>query len=141
MSDDSSAGTIKRFMYVNRRAPYGTIYAQEGLEVALIGAAFEQDVSMAFVDDGVYQLLKGQDASDTGLKNFSPAYKALGDYDINKLYVERESLQERGLSGEDLMDLTWEDEDDDWAEKPSIRFVDREELSRLLAESDVLLNF
>ena len=56
-------GKTKRFMYVNRRAPYGTVYALEGLEVVLIGAAFEQDVSMAFVDDGVYQLRKGQDTA------------------------------------------------------------------------------
>ena len=48
---------IKKFMYVNRTAPYGTIYAWESLEVVLIGAAFEQDVSVAFVDDGVYQLV------------------------------------------------------------------------------------
>ena len=44
---------IKKFMYLNRRAPYGTIYAWESLEVVLIGAAFDQDVSLAFLDDGV----------------------------------------------------------------------------------------
>jgi len=37
-------GTVKKFLYVNRRAPYGSIYALESLEVVLIGAAFEQDV-------------------------------------------------------------------------------------------------
>jgi tRNA 2-thiouridine synthesizing protein C len=46
----------KKFMYINRKAPYGTIYAWESLEVVLIGAAFEQDVSLAFLDDGVFQL-------------------------------------------------------------------------------------
>ncbi|MCK5718157.1 MAG: DsrE family protein, partial [Thiomargarita sp.] len=49
---------IKKFLYVNRKAPYGTIYALESLEVVLIGAAFDQDVSLAFIDDGVYQLKK-----------------------------------------------------------------------------------
>ena len=47
---------IKKFLYVNRKPPYGTIYALESLEVVLIGAAFEQDVSLAFLDDGVFQL-------------------------------------------------------------------------------------
>lgn len=136
-----SEPVIKRFMYMNRRAPYGTIYSVEGLEVALIGAAFDQDVCMAFVDDGVYQLKKNQDTSSTGIKNFSPAYRALGDYDVNKLYVERESLEMRGLKPEDLMDLTWEDEDDDWAEKPSIHIVSAEELANIIAEQDVVLNF
>ena len=128
-------------MYINRRAPYGTIYAVEGLEVVLIGAAFEQDVCMAFIDDGVYQLKKNQDTSALEIKNFSPAYRALGDYDVNRLYVERESLEARGLRAEDLMELTYEDEDDDWAEKPSVNIVDREELANLIAEQDVILNF
>ncbi len=133
--------TTKKFMYVNRHAPYGTVYALEGLEVVLVGAAFEQDVSMAFIGDGVFQLKKGQDTSDSDMKNFSPAYKALGDYEVNKLYVERESLNERGLGDDDLMELTWEDEDDDWSEKPSIHIISRVQLADLLEEQDVILHF
>ncbi len=136
---DSSAK--KKFLYVNRKAPYGTIYALESLEVVLISAAFEQDVSLAFLDDGVYQLLKGQNTSGIGMKNFSPTYKALGDYDVTKLYVEHESLVERGLKPEDLMAITYEDEDEDFAEKPSIRIVNRSELIEIMAQQDVLLNF
>ncbi len=136
MSED-----IKKFMYINRRAPHGTIYAWESLEVVLIGAAFDQDVSLAFMDDGVYQLLKGQDTADIETKNFSPTYAALGDYDVTKLYVEKESLEERGLTLDDLMDLKWEDEDDDWAEKDSIRLVSREELSAILDQQEVIFSF
>jgi len=132
---------IKKFMYINRRAPYGTVYALESLEVVLIGAAFEQDVSMAFMDDGIYQIMKGQDTAGSDMKNFSPTYRALGDYDVNKLYVEQESLEERGLSVEDLMELTYEDENDDYKEKPSIHVVNRQELADILDDQDVLLNF
>ena len=128
-------------MYVNRRAPYGTIYALEGLEVALVGAAFDQDVSMAFIGDGVFQLKNGQDTSDSDMKNFSPAYHALGDFDITHLYVEKESLDERGLSLGDLMALTWEDEAEDWTEKSSIHVVSRLELTEILENQDVILNF
>ena len=131
----------KKFMYINRRAPHGSIFAQEGLEVALIGAAFEQDVSMAFIDDGVYQLKKGQNTEAIGLKNFSKTYFALGDYEVHKLYVEQESLATRGLSAEDLMELVYEDEDDGYAEKPSIQIVSSAELTELIAGQDVLLNF
>ena len=53
----------KKFLYINRKAPYGTIYALESLEVVLIGAAFEQDVSLAFIDDGVFQLMEGQNTA------------------------------------------------------------------------------
>ena len=132
---------IKKFMYLNRRAPYGTIYAWESLEVVLIGAAFDQDVSLAFLDDGVYQLVKGQDTKGVDMKNFSPTYQALGDYDVTKLYVEKESLEERGLTIDDLMPLTYEDEDDDWAEKDSIRLVSRAELADIMDEQDVLFSF
>ncbi|MBT8440690.1 MAG: sulfurtransferase complex subunit TusC [Gammaproteobacteria bacterium] len=132
---------IKKFMYVNRRAPYGTVYALESLEVVLIGAAFDQDVSLAFIGDGVYQLKSDQDSSDSDQKNFSPIYQALGDYDVSKLYVEKESLEERGLTLEELMPLTYEDEDDDWAEKDSIRVVSRDEMAELMDQQDVLFNF
>ena len=131
----------KKFLYINRKAPYGTIYAWESLEVVLIGAAFEQDVSLAFLDDGVFQLTKGQDTKGVGMKNFSPTYAALGDYEVTKIYVEKESLEERGLTIDDLQHLVWEDEDDDWAEKDSIRLVSRSELADVLAKQDVLFNF
>ncbi len=134
-------GAQKKFLYVNRRAPYGSIYALETLEVVLIGAAFDQDVSLAFLDDGVFQIVKGQDTSGIGMKNFSPTYRALGDYEVTKLFVEKESLDERGLTPDDLLEITYEDEDDDWAEKPSIQIVDRSKLTEIMAVQDVILSF
>lgn len=101
--DESGPEIVKRFMYVNRRAPYGTIYALECLEVVLIAAAFDQDVSVVFLDDGVYELKKGQDTADIGMKNFSKTYGALDDYDVEKIYVEKESLEARGLTADDLV--------------------------------------
>ncbi len=133
--------STKNFLFVNRKAPYGTIYALESLEVVLISAAFEQNVSLAFIDDGVYQITQGQSSKGIGMKNFSPTYRALGDYEVNKLYVSKESLEERGLTVDDLMDLTYEDEDDDYAEKPSIILVNRDEMAAMMAEQDVILSF
>jgi tRNA 2-thiouridine synthesizing protein C len=120
-------GVVKKFMFVNRKAPYGTIYALEGLEVVLISAAFEQDVSMAFVDDGVYELKKGQDTKTLGQKNFSPTYRALEGYDIEKLYVERESMEMRGLTEDDLL--------------VDVQVVSASEMADLMAEQDVLISF
>ena len=138
---NQTGGKIKKFLYINRRAPHGSNYAQEGLEVALIGAAFEQDVAMAYIDDGVFQLKTDQDTSDIGTKNFSATYRALGDYEVKKIYVERESLEQRGLSQDDLMPLVYEDEDDDWEEKPLISVVSASELQDVIEQSDVVLNF
>ena len=131
----------KKFMYLNRHAPHGTIYGHEGLEVVLVGAAFDQDVSMAFIGDGVFQLKNEQNTSAIETKNFSAAYRALKDYDVTRLYVELESLTERGLTSEDLMPLTYEDEDDDYKEKSAIQLIDRASLGKLLEAQNVILNF
>jgi len=129
----------KRFLYVNRKAPHGTVYALESLEVVLIGAAFEQDVSLAFLDDGVFQLVKKQVTIGIGVKNFAPTYRALGDYDVRKLYVERESLAERGLTEDDLMEVTHENDDEE--DVSSIEIVDRARMAEIMAAQDVVLSF
>jgi tRNA 2-thiouridine synthesizing protein C len=102
-NSESSRAPIKRFMFVNRRAPYGTLYALESLEAVLTASAFDQDVSLVFLDDGVYQLRAGQDTAGIGMKNFSKTYGALDDHGVEKIYVELESLQARGMSADDLV--------------------------------------
>ena len=101
--DEDGPEVVKRFLYVNRKAPYGTIYALETLETVLIAAAFEQDVSVVFMDDGVFQLKKEQNTTAIGMKNFSNTYRALDGYDVEKLYVEKESMEARGLTEDDLV--------------------------------------
>lgn len=122
-----SAGNIKKFMFVNRKAPYGTIYALESLEVVLITAAFDQDVSLVFIDDGVYQLKKGQQPKGVEIKNFSPTYRALEGYDIEKLYVDKASLDARGLTEDDLL--------------VDVTVLSSEEMGELMDQQDVVLSF
>jgi tRNA 2-thiouridine synthesizing protein C len=118
---------MKKFMFVNRKAPYGTIYALESLEVVLIAATFDQDVSLVFLDDGVYELAKGQDTKAIGIKNHSKTYRALEGYDVEKLYVERESLAARGLTEDDLI--------------VDAQVLGSAEMAALMAEQDVVLSF
>lgn len=127
MEEEDYSGTVKKFMFVNRKAPYGTIYALESLEVVLISAAFDQDVSLVFMDDGVYQLRKGQSTKAIEVKNFSPTYRALEGYDIEKLYVERESLEARGLSEDDLL--------------VPVEVLGAAEMAALMEEQDVIMSF
>lgn len=126
MEEDSS-GKIKKFLYVNRKAPYGTIYALESLEVVLIAAAFDQDVSLAFIDDGVYEIAKGQHTKAIDVKNFSPTYRALEGYDIEKLYVEKESMDARGLKEEDFI--------------VPVKVISAAEMTDLMQSQDVILSF
>ena len=127
MEEEGGGGVIKKFLYVNRRAPYGSVYALESLEVVLIGAAFEQDVSVAFVDDGVYQLKKGQDTKEVEMKNFSPTYRALEMYDVEKLFVEKESMEARGLTADDLL--------------VPVEVLSSAQLADLMEEQEVILTF
>ena len=122
-----SEGASKKFMFVNRTAPYGTAYALESLEVVLITAAFDQDVSLVFIDDGVWQLKKGQQTKGIKTKTFSPTYRALEGYDVEKLYVERESMAARGLAASDLI--------------VDVTVLGADELGRLMDEQDVVLSF
>ncbi len=129
MSDEQEyeGGVIKKFLYVNRKAPYGTIYALESLEVVLIGAAFEQDISLAFIDDGVYQLVKGQDTKAAEMKNFSPTYRALEMYDVEKLFVDKDSMDARGLTADDLL--------------VPVEVLDATAMADLMEQQDVVLSF
>jgi len=107
-------GVKKRFAFINRKAPYGSIYALEILEMVLISAAFEQHAIIAFIDDGVYQIKKGQNAKVLGMKNFAPTYGIIEmekedadeDDDIDmewRIVVEAESMTARGLTSDDLV--------------------------------------
>jgi len=125
--EEYSGGVVKQFLYVNRRVPHGSIYALESLETVLIGAAFDQDVSMLFIDDGVYQLKKDQQPDSLEFKNFSKTYRALEMYDVEKLFVERESLAERGLTEDDLL--------------VDVEVIGRDGVKALVDKQDVVLSF
>lgn len=125
--EENTGGKVKKFLYINRKAPYGTIYALESLEVVLIGAAFDQDVSLAFLDDGVYQIVKGQHTKPIDVKNFSPTFRALEGYDIEKLYVEKESMDARGLKEEDFI--------------VPVKVIGTQEMTDLMQSQDVILSF
>jgi tRNA 2-thiouridine synthesizing protein C len=124
---EETSGTVKKFMFVNRRAPYGTVYALEALEVVLISAAFDQDVSMVFIDDGVYELVRGQSTKAIDMKNFSPTYRALEGYDIEKLYVDEASLETRGLTTERLL--------------VPVQVLNSEQMAELMDQQDVVISF
>ena len=93
----------------------------------MIGAAFDQDVSVVFIDDGVFEIQKGQDTGEIGMKNFSPTYRALEMYDVEKLYVSKESLDERGLSEDDLV--------------VDVEVLPDSQIADLMDEQDVIFTF
>jgi tRNA 2-thiouridine synthesizing protein C len=113
-------------MFVMRRLPYGSIHAQEMLDIIMVSAAFDQDVSLYFLDDGVFQLKNNQNPEVSQLKNTAPIFQALELYDVKRLYVEAESLAERGMSVSDLM--------------LDVMVLPRKEISELLNNGEMFFN-
>jgi len=117
---------VKKIMHVMREAPHGTIYTYEGLEMILIMAAYDQDISVAFIDDGVYALKKGQNTEGIEMKGFAKTFGALDGYDVEKLYVDQIFLEERGLTEDDLV--------------VDVEILSSAEIVKLMAEQDVVVH-
>lgn len=93
---------MKRYLFMMSQAPHQGSLLQERLDFILTTAAFDQQVGLLFIDDGVFQLKQQQQAQHFGLKETLSLFKALALYDINSLYVEVESLKACGLQAIDL---------------------------------------
>jgi tRNA 2-thiouridine synthesizing protein C len=118
--------TGKTFLFVNRKAPYGSGTPAELRDAALMAASFDQQVHLAFLDDGVFQLVKRQQPTAIGQKHFAEEFLDLGEYDIDHVWVERQSLTDRGLTESDLL--------------IPVLLIDRAEMAALMAKMDVVVS-
>ncbi len=128
MSDTvaNNSSNKKRITFISRAAPYGRDKAALCLDMALACAVFEQQVNYVFLEDGVYQLLKGQDATAINSKTLGNALETLELYGIDNICVDQKSLQQRGLSEADIL--------------AGIQLIDRESISELIKASDTVFN-
>ena len=83
---------------INSKAPFGNNHGKDALDIALIFGSFEQGISLFFQGDGVYQLISGQDGSLISIKDYLKTFSAFEFYDIEDVYVCKESLNERQLN-------------------------------------------
>jgi len=93
---------MKSCLFVLRKPSHSGAYVQEMLDIILTTAAFDQQVSILLLDDGVFQLKTGQHPESAGLKDTAAIFNALEIYDVTDIYTEVESLHERGLKPGDL---------------------------------------
>ncbi len=117
---------MKRIAFIQTQAPMASAAGIEGLDMAMVSATFEQQVSLFFIGDGVHQLRLGQDYAKAHLKDFTRTLGALTFYDIERLYLCRESMQQRGLTPDALID--------------GIEVLDTEALSSKLAAHDLVVS-
>lgn len=89
---------MKRFLFTLQKSSYDGLHVQEIMDVILTTAAFEQDVTVLLLDNAVFHLKKNQIAQ----KNTATLFELLQTMDVNNVFVETESLAERGLNVEML---------------------------------------
>ena len=109
-----------------RCPPYGSSRARAVLDMALAAAVFEQPVRLVFLDDGVFQLLPGQQSEHISAKNTSAALTALPLYGIETVYVHQNSLQIRDLRAENLL--------------IPVQTINDTQLKELIASSSAVMN-
>lgn len=119
--------TITKILFITDKAPYASISAKESLDAALVGAAFGQEISLLFRGDAVYQLIKNQSPDVLPQKNIGAALTALELYDIQQVFVCRQSMLTRGLKANDFVIET----------QP----FDPEQLADLMEAQDHILTF
>lgn len=119
--------TPQKILIQCRRGPYSTSLARTGIELAMAAAVFDQEVSLLFSGDGIWQLVADQSSELIAEKNHSRLISALPLYDVHTIYVDRESLSARSLSVNDLC--------------LPVAVVDKRQLPQLLAASDQVFNF
>ena len=93
----------KNILICCRSAPYGTSLARETVDMILAYSVFEQNLSVAFIGDGVWQLVNQQHTDAIEQKNLNKLISSLTLYDVNNLYIEQDSLYERQLSADELV--------------------------------------
>jgi tRNA 2-thiouridine synthesizing protein C len=91
---------IKTLALLNSKAPFGSSAGKDSLDIALIYGSFEQSLSLFFQGDGVWQLVKEQDATKISIKDYLKTFSAFEFYDIEDVYVCLASLKERNLTTE-----------------------------------------
>ncbi|MFT7388354.1 MAG: tRNA 2-thiouridine synthesizing protein C [Candidatus Endobugula sp.] len=119
--------TKKKILFILRHAPYGSSLAKEGIDAILATSAYEQDLSVVFIDDGVFQLTRDHHTESIEQKNISRVLVALPIYDITQLFVCASSLRARGINHVDLQE--------------GIASLDHDALQQLCKQQDHLLSF
>ena len=100
-----SGGDIVKLAFLFRTAPHGNAISREGLDALLAATAFcdEEDIGVFFIDDGVLNLLDGQNPELLLQKDFIRTFKLLDLYDIEQRFVCADSLDQYNLQTEQLI--------------------------------------
>ncbi|RLV58668.1 sulfurtransferase complex subunit TusC [Parashewanella curva] len=94
---------MKKLTVIFSSNPANNADGREGLDLTMLSASFDQNVTVIFVAQGVFNLLKHQQPEANGGKDYISTFKALPLYDVEDIFVCSDSLSELGLSSDDLI--------------------------------------
>ena len=94
-----------KLAFLFRTAPHGNAISLEGLDALLAATAFcdEEEIGVCFIDDGVLNLLDGQNPELLLQKDFIRTFKLLDLYDIEQRFVCADSLDQYNLQTEQFI--------------------------------------
>ncbi|HMF32229.1 MAG TPA: DsrE family protein [Candidatus Lokiarchaeia archaeon] len=95
---------ITKILVIFAKSPYTSASVVEGIRLATGVTAADITSLALFIDDGVLALVKGQEPSHCGLEAVEQSLAFLSSNDV-PIRVVSESLDERGITGADLLDL------------------------------------
>ncbi|MEE8042992.1 MAG: sulfurtransferase complex subunit TusC [Pseudomonadales bacterium] len=117
----------KRMLVLLRKPPHGSIFGQEALEAVLVAGAFEQDVTLLLMGDGVLNLLAGQQADLLEHRDLLTTFASLKEYDVHHIVVQESALRQRGLVATDLA--------------MKVDVLDDQRIAKLIDAQDVVISF
>ena len=117
----------KRILVLLRKAPHGSSFGQEALDAVLVAGAFDQQVTLLLMGDGVLHLVAGQEPRLLEHKDLLDVFASLKDYDVEHIVVQQSALVQRGLTTIDLA--------------MKIDAADDEDIARLIDTHDVVISF
>jgi len=119
--------TTKKIGITLRHAPYGNDLSQEALDATLAMGLFRQEITLFFLGDGIFQLLKNQSSDDVYQKSLEKQINAFELYDIERIFVCAQSLEQRNIATSSLC--------------TNVVCLSPTEIQEVLSTQDTLLSF
>lgn len=85
--------------------PFGSSSSREGLDALLAASAYcnEDEILIAFINDGVFNLTKNQQPEIILQKDHTRSFKLIELYELSECFVCQESLADRQIKQSELL--------------------------------------
>ena len=118
---------MKHWLLVFEQAPHESVSVREGLDLAMLAASFEQQVTVLFEGAGVNCLRPDQQADEILLPNYARGFGALADFGIERMVANADDFKTYQLDSSKTI--------------CPVELLSANELNELYRESDCVVPF